>query len=178
MKTLLTGLLLALLTCGCASPDVQHYKAQQPVLDLVRYFTGTTDAWGMFQRRNGEVAKRFHVLITGTSVDGKLTLDEQFRYDDGSSQRRVWHLTQSPDGRWRGRADDVKGEADGELAGNALRWQYTLLLPVEGSIYEMQFDDWMFLMDECTMINRAAMSKFGFELGQVTLTFRRRACSP
>jgi hypothetical protein len=32
----------------------------------------------------------------------------------------------------------------------------------------MQFDDWMFLIDRCTMINRASMRKFGFELGQVT----------
>jgi hypothetical protein len=42
----------------------------------------------------------------------------------------------------------------------------------------MQFDDWMFLIDRCTMMNRASMRKFGVEFGQVTLTFRRRACSP
>lgn len=176
MKTLLCGLLLALLA-ACTGPDVQQYKAQQPTLDLAAYFNGTTDAWGMFQRRGGAVAKRFHVVITGTSGDNTLTLDEQFRYDDGSSQRRVWHLTRAPDGGWRGTADDVKGEAVGELAGNALRWQYTLLLPVDGSTYEMRFDDWMFLMDDCTMINRASMAKFGIELGQVTLMFRRRACA-
>ncbi|MBA5638260.1 DUF3833 domain-containing protein [Duganella sp. LX20W] len=177
MKTLLCSLLLALLA-GCAGPDVQQYKAQQPALDLAVFFNGTTDAWGMFQRRGGAVAKRFHVVITGTSGDGALTLDEQFHYDDGSKQRRVWRLTRAPDGRWYGRAADVKGEALGELAGNALRWQYTLVLPVDGSTYEMAFDDWMFLIDGCTMINRASMSKFGFELGQVTLMFRRRACAP
>jgi len=176
MKKLFPALLLALLA-GCAGPDVQQYKAQQPVLDLAAYFHGTTDAWGMFQRRGGTVEKRFHVVITGTGGDGKLTLDEQFQYDDGSTQRRVWHLTRDADGRWRGRADDVKGEALGELAGNALRWQYTLLLPVGGSTYEMAFDDWMFLIDDCTMINRASMAKFGVELGQVTLMFRRRACA-
>lgn len=177
MKNLLCGLLLAALA-GCAGPDVQQYKAQQPALDLAAYFDGTTDAWGMFQRRGGAVTKRFHVVITGTRGDGTLTLDEQFRYDDGTSQRRVWHLTRAADGRWQGSAADVKGEALGELAGNALRWQYTLLLPVDGRTYEMAFDDWMFLIDGCTMINRASMSKFGIELGQVTLMFRRRACGP
>ncbi|WP_332852129.1 DUF3833 domain-containing protein [Duganella sp. S19_KUP01_CR8] len=177
MKTLFTGLLLALLA-GCAGPDVQQYKALQPALDLPAYFNGTTDAWGMFQRRSGDVVKRFHVVITGTSVDGTLTLDEQFRYDDGSSQRRVWRLTRAADGVWHGRADDVEGEALGELAGNALHWQYTLRLPVDGRSYDMRFDDWMFLIDDCTMINRASMGKFGVELGQVTLMFRRRACAP
>lgn len=177
MRHLLCGLLLTLLA-GCAGPDVQQYKALQPRLDLATYFNGTTDAWGMFQRRGGALEKRFHVVITGTSGDGTLTLDEQFRYDDGSSQRRVWHLTRAADGRWHGRADDVQGEALGELAGNALRWQYTLLLPVDGTTYAMAFDDWMFLIDDCTMLNRASMSKFGIELGQVTLMFRRRACAP
>ncbi|MBY0238093.1 MAG: DUF3833 domain-containing protein [Burkholderiaceae bacterium] len=177
MKKLFGGLLLAILA-GCAGPDVQHYRAQQPVLDLAVYFNGTVDAWGMFQSRGGVVEKRFHVTITGTVGDGTLTLDEQFLYDDGSRQRRVWHLTRAADGRWQGRADDVKGTAQGELAGNALRWQYTLLLPVSGRTYEMAFDDWMFLIDDCTMINRASMAKFGIELGQVTLMFRRRACAP
>jgi hypothetical protein len=125
MKVLMTCLMAALLA-ACAAPGVQQYKAQRPALDLAAYFNGTTDAWGMFQRRGGEVAKRFHVVITGASGDGTLTLDEQFSYDDGTSQRRVWHLTRAADGRWLGRADDVKGEAVGELAGNAFRWQYTL----------------------------------------------------
>ncbi|MGV7206729.1 DUF3833 domain-containing protein [Oxalobacteraceae bacterium A2-2] len=177
MKKTLTALAFTLLA-GCAGPDVQQYRAVQPALDLQAYFAGTTDAWGMFQKRDGSVAKRFHVVITGASADGKLTLDERFRYDDGSTQQRVWRLTRDPDGRWRGRADDVKGEATGEIAGNALRWQYTLLLPVDGATYEMQFDDWMFLIDQCTMINRASMRKFGIEFGQVTLMFRRRACAP
>jgi hypothetical protein len=177
MKKLIASLLPALLF-GCAGPDVQQYKAQQPTLDLLKFFSGTTEAWGMFQRRGGEVRKRFHVTIIGSGDEHGLTLDEQFRYDDGSSQRRIWHLTRAADGRWLGRAADVQGQAVGELAGNALRWQYTLMVPVDDSTYAMRFDDWMFLIDDCTMINRASMSKFGLELGQVTLMFRRRACAP
>lgn len=166
---------LALLT-ACASPNVQQYQTKEPKLDLPSYFLGTTHAWGMFQNRSGEVVKRFKVEITGTGDTQQLTLDERFRYDDGSTQRRVWHLKRAADGRWLGRADDVEGEAQGEVAGNALHWQYTLLLPVDGSTYAMRFDDWMFLIDECTMINRASMAKFGIELGQVTLTFRKASC--
>lgn len=169
---------LAGLLAGCASPDVRHYQDVSPKLDVVRYFSGTTDAWGMFQKRSGEVVKRFHVTITGTGDDRNFTLDERFRYDDGTTEQRVWRLARSPDGSWTGRAGDVRGEATGEVAGNALRWQYTLMLPVDGTTYAMQMDDWMFLIDDCTMINRASMNKFGVEVGQVTLTFRRRACAP
>lgn len=177
MKYLKT-LMLAVMLAGCAGPDVQHYRSATPTLDPAEYFTGVTDAWGMFQKRDGEVTKRFHVEITGSQQQDTLTLDEHFRYDDGTTQQRVWRLVRDGAGRWRGTAADVKGEAQGETAGNALRWQYTLLLPVDGTTYEMQFDDWMFLIDRCTMMNRASMRKFGVEFGQVTLTFRRRACSP
>jgi hypothetical protein len=154
--------------------DVNHYKNVKPQLDLEKYFVGTTDAWGMFQQRDGAVVKRFHVVIEGKKVNGQLVLDEQFKYDDGTTQQRIWRLSKQTDGSWRGAADDVKGEAVGHIAGNTLHWRYTLMLPVDGTTYEMSMDDWMYLMDEDSMINRASMRKFGIEFGQVTLFFRRR----
>ena len=55
-----------------------------------------------------------------------------------------------------------------------LRWRYVLELPVDGKTYHVDFDDWMFLMDERVMLNRSVMSKFGFRLGEVTLSFYKR----
>ncbi len=37
----------------------------------------------------------------------------------------------------------------------------------------MSFDDWMFLQPDGILINRAKVRKWGFELGSVTLFFRR-----
>jgi hypothetical protein len=101
-------------------------------------------------------------------------LDEYFSYSDGTTSRRVWTITKVDAGTYKGTADDVVGEALGEAAGNALRWQYTLKLPVDGKIYEVRFDDWMYLQDEEVMLNYSAMSKFGVRLGEVILSFRRR----
>jgi Protein of unknown function (DUF3833) len=69
----------------------------------------------------------------------------------------------------------VVGEARGAVAGNAFQWQYTLKLPVDGRVWEVDFDDWMFLIDERIMLNRAVMSKFGIRLGEVQLAFTRGA---
>jgi hypothetical protein len=66
------------------------------------------------------------------------------------------------------------GEAQGQAAGNALNWAYTLRLPVDGKVYEVQFDDWMYLVDERVMLNKARMSKFGIFLGEVTLSFTKK----
>jgi glycine/D-amino acid oxidase-like deaminating enzyme len=121
-----------------------------------------------------KVLRRFTVALAGTWQGAQGTLDERFSYSDGKTERRVWRLTDLGGGRWSGRADDVVGEAVGQAAGNALNWRYTMRLPVDGKVYEVDFDDWMFLVDERVMINKARMSKFGFTLGEVTLAFVRR----
>lgn len=179
VKGALPALLLSLtLLSGCAGPQVADHAAEQPVLDLRQYFNGTLDAYGLFTDRSGKVVKRFTVVMTcsWSGPPGQETgvLDEAFRYSDGSTERRVWTLKRQPDGRFTGTAADVAGQASGEVQGNALRWGYTLRLPVDGRIIEVQFDDWMYLMSDKVMLNKAEMRKFGIKLGEVTLSFVKR----
>ena len=169
-----TALLVSLGLTACASPGVEHYRAEHPKLDLQQYLNGTLDAWGIFQGRSGDVKKRFQVRIEAKWDGDTGVLDEQFSWSDGTRTQRIWTLKRQPDGTYRGTADDVQGEAVGELAGNALRWRYVLAVPVDGTTYAVDFDDWMFLMDDKVMLNRSSMSKWGFKLGEVTLTFVKR----
>ncbi len=168
---LLAMLPLLMLLGACAGPKVQDYARETPVLDLREYFNGNLVAHGLFTDRSGAVKRRFVVQLKGTWQGDQGVLEEDFIYSDGEKDRRVWRLQRTADGRYIGRADDVVGEAQGESAGNALRWRYTLRLKVDGSTWDVQFDDWMFLMDRQVMLNRAAMSKFGIHLGDVTLSF-------
>ncbi|MEY4651492.1 MAG: hypothetical protein RI884_73 [Pseudomonadota bacterium] len=164
---------LALMT-GCASPDIADYQGEKPALDLRTYFNGTVDAWGVFTDRSGKVVKRFTVVMQCTWQGDEGVLDEAFTYSDGTTQRRVWRVRRGPEGRYTGTADDVVGQAEGQARGNALRWRYTLALPVDGRVWHVDFDDWMYLMSEKVLLNRATMSKFGITLGEVTLSFTKR----
>ena len=170
----LAAVTAAALVMGCASPTPADYASEKPVLDLKSYFNGEFVAHGLFTDRSGKVARRFVVQMTGSWTGKQGTLDERFIYSDGKTERRVWRLTDEGNGRWTGRADDVVGVAEGRSAGNALNWRYTLALPVDGSVYEVQFDDWMYLMDERVMLNKAVMSKFGVRIGEVTLSFVKK----
>ncbi|RMU63442.1 hypothetical protein ALP29_200164 [Pseudomonas syringae pv. avii] len=76
-------------------------------------------------------------------------------------------------GRWKGTAGDVVGEAYGEVAGNSFHWNYVLRLPVDGTVYDVSLDDWMYMIDEQTLANRSSMTKLGVEIGQITLFFRK-----
>jgi len=174
MRRLFLAAAAALLLSACASRSVEDYADQQPALDLKTYFNGELVAHGLFTDRGGSVQRRFVVQMTGTWQGNQGTLDERFTYSDGSTERRVWRLTDEGNGRWTGRADDVVGQAEGRAAGNALNWRYTLKLPVDGKVYEVQFDDWMYLMDPRVMLNKAVMSKFGIRLGEVTLAFHKK----
>lgn len=159
-----------LTACGGA-PKVSDYAQEVPVLDLRQYLNGEVRAHGIFTDRAGKVVKRFTVQMVGRWDGDTGVLDEAFTYSDGSTGRRVWYLTQHSDGRVTGRADDVVGTATGQLAGNTLHWTYTLQLPVDGQVYEVQMDDWMHLVDRQVMLNRTRMSKWGIHLGDVTLSF-------
>ncbi len=163
---------------GCASPQPADYASEKPALDLRRYFNGTLDAYGVFTDRSGKVVKRFTVVMVcrwqGAPGAEEGVLDEDFTYSDGTKQRRIWRIKRTGEGSYIGRADDVVGDAIGTERGNALRWNYTLSLPVDGRLVEVQFDDWMYLMSDKVMLNKATMSKYGVKLGEVTLSFTRR----
>ena len=171
--TTLTGALT-----GCASQQITDYAREKPVLDLRQYFNGTLDAYGVFTDRSGIVIKRFTVVMNCSWQGNEGVLDEDFTYSDGTKQKRIWRLTRSVDaqgqGQYTGRADDVVGIATGQERGNAFHWTYTMALPVDGKIFNVDFDDWMYLMTDKVMLNKATMSKFGFRLGEVTLSFFKR----
>lgn len=168
------GALAALSLAGCAGPGIHDYAAEKPPLDLRTYFNGRVDGWGIFTDRSGKVVKRFIVRMDCTWQGNDGVLDEDFTYSDGTKQRRIWRLRRGADGAYTGQADDVVGIATGQARGNALRWNYTLALPVEGRTWNVQMDDWMYLMDDTVMLNKTTMTKFGVRLGEVTLSFTKR----
>ena len=172
LRALVIVMATAVLT-ACAGPDPTQYADQKPALDLKQYFNGTIMGHGMVQGRNGQVDRRFVVRIEASWNGNEGVLDEYFDWSDGEKQRRVWKLTQVAPGRYIGRADDVVGEAIGEIYGNTLRWRYTLEVPFRNSTINLDFDDWMLLIDDKVMLNRAVFSKWGVRMGEVTLSFSK-----
>jgi hypothetical protein len=179
LKIVALVVFLAMLA-SCASPDVKTYAKQEPALKLEHYFNGKLIGHGLVMNRSGEVTRRFVVNITG--VSGKnaageetLTLNEQFDWSDGVHDSRVWTLRRAAADAWLGTASDVVGTATGKVSGNALNWQYVLALPLNGSTYHLDFDDWMFLMDEKVMLNKTVFSKFGIRLGETLISFQKQS---
>ena len=75
--------------------------------------------------------------------------------------------------KFQGTAGDVEGIASGETAGNAFYFVYDLNLRVDDTTYVVNFEDWMFLMDKSILLSRSYMSKWGFDVGEVTLVMTK-----
>jgi hypothetical protein len=171
--------LLAALT-GCAGTRLEQFQGKAPAFVLEDYFAGASEATGVFEDRFAKIRRQFVVQVDG-KVDGKtLILDEHFIYDDGEKQQRIWTLTRTAPGVYEGRASDVRGVAVGRQNGNAFNFQYDIDLKVgtrnDGSAktWKVHFNDWMFLQPNGVLINRAYVSRFGVNIGSLTIAFRRK----
>ena len=169
--------LTAIILVGCSSMKPEDFAGREPKLVLEEYFLGETKAWGIFEDRFGTLRRSFTVDIVGSWDEEQqlLTLEEDFIYDDGETDRRVWRVTKKDEHNYNGRADDVIGVAEGKIYGPALNWKYDIDLKMKDSTLRVTFNDWMFLQDGETMINRAKVTKWGFLLGEVTIFFRKQA---
>ena len=156
------------------SQSVDAYAAGTPVLDLRDYLNGPLTAAGVFFGLSGRVERRFTVDMIGRWSADRGTLDERFRYDNGETGDRRWNLTFAEDGTFTATADDVEGVAAGAQSGNAAAMRYRLRLPKAGREIVVGMEDWFYLMDDGTLINRARMSKFGLKVGELMVSFRRR----
>lgn len=168
--------LAAIIVTGCQSVDIQDYKETTPNLTIENYFDGETKAWGVFQDRFGKVRRRFSVDITGEwdKNTNTLTLVEDFDYDDGETERRIWEINKTGDNTYTGTADGVIGTATGQSSGNAFNFKYAFALPVNGKTWNVTFDDWMYLQDDNILFNRATIRRWGITLGDVYIFFDKR----
>lgn len=162
-------------TTGCVSSStLEQFETSPRQLVLEEYFEGETTAYGLFEDRFGKVRRQFKVDITGEVEGNRLTLTENFVYDDGERDTRVWEIDILGNGQYRGTAGDVPVPAVGQVSGNAFNWKYRVDLKVGDSVWNVGFNDWMFLMQDGVLINRAYVTRYGIQIGQVTIAFNKK----
>ena len=167
-------IVLFLIISSCTEHNINYYNNETPNINLNEFFNGKLLAHGIVQDRSGKVINRFKVDIIASWKDNIATLDENFIYSDGSKSSRIWKLKKIGLNQFEGTAGDVEGIAEGETAGNAFYFVYDLNLPVDDTNYVINFEDWMFLMDENILLSRSYMSKWGFDVGEVTLVMTKK----
>ncbi len=169
-----TLLLMSLgLIFGCSSINPEIYSKNSPKLDIREYLKGKLKAHGILQDRNGKVIKSFTVTMTGTWNQNKGKLVEDFIFSDGKKDHREWNIEMTDDNHFTAKAHDTVGYAKGLQYGNAVKMDYVLKIDVDGKKYDINLIDWIYLVDEKTAINVSKMTKFGFKVGTLTISFKK-----
>ncbi|MCS4306030.1 hypothetical protein M2404_000343 [Rheinheimera pacifica] len=163
----------ALILVGC-SQSVSEYSNEVPVLKLDQFFQGESLAWGVLHNWQGKQSVRFTAELCGSWQGNSGNLYELFYFSDGRTEQRHWQLQQNADGSVSGTAGDVIGSAAGQLAGNALYWEYTLRVPYDGDTLDVKVKDWLYLVDGQNLINRSTLHKFGVTVGELTLAIQQQ----
>lgn len=172
--TRLFALVLTLALLGaCSSVTVQEYAERTPVFDVETFFDGALTAHGVVKDRGGKVIRSFSASIDASWQDGVGTLDEDFIFDDGEQQKRIWTLRRQPDGTYIGTAGDVTGEGILTQAGNSVFLDYVLQVPYRGSTIDVRVDDRMYLLTPNLLINESKLRKFGVRVGELLLVIQK-----
>ncbi len=160
---------------ACTSPKLDSYTETEPKMDVKDYFNGPIKAWGIVQDWRGKVVSRFDVTMVGSWEGDVGTLKEEFvYYDEDKTQQRTWTITKNNDGTYQGTAGDILDTAIGKTNGSAMNWAYRMDLPVDGSVYRITFDDWMWQMNDGVLINRSYLKKFGLTVAELTLFMKKQ----
>lgn len=168
-------LFLSFLASACAADPLERFKGEPQTFVLEEYFEGRSTAWGIFEDRFGTLRRQFRVELLGEWDGETLTLTEDFFYDDGQTDQRVWRFTKVDDVRYTATASDVSDPVEVTLAGSAAAMAYVVPLKVGGDAINVHFSDLLIRHSEDVLFNRAIVSKFGVEIGRVSITFERQA---
>jgi len=173
MKHIVLLFSLALLAACSATPKFDQPSMGGPKLDLEEYFDGNLKAYGQFQDITGRVRDRFTVDIEGRFDGRVLTLVEDFDYSDGRKDQRIWKLTKTGPDTWDGWAEGVQTVAKGIEQDDRFNFTYVIEVPSVDGPLRLEFDDWLWRIDEDRVLNKAYLKRYGLPIGEVIIWFER-----
>lgn len=157
---------------GFLAQRPEDFAGKSPAFDIRERLNGPLRCEGVIYGPMGRVASRFvaemHAEWHGDT--GRMT--EDFRYDDGSEQHRCWDLTVSPDGTIRATAPDIEGTGMGRQAGAGVLLKYRFRLPEASGGHVLDATDWMYLIENGTIMNHSQFRKLGFKVAELVATMR------
>jgi hypothetical protein len=169
-------LFLCVFLSGCASLTPQDFSAAVPRFEPDKFFEGPVQSWGVIETRSGSPKSRVRANLNGRREADHVIITQDFTFEDGHKQQRVWTIRRIDEHRYEAAADDVIGPAVGYAFGNAFHWEYTLQTNPKNAFTRVRMEHWMYLLgDGETMLNRVVIRKFGVTLAQTTEYFHRGA---
>ncbi|MFN3937958.1 MAG: DUF3833 domain-containing protein [Gemmobacter sp.] len=159
---------------GFRSQTPAQFRGKGPDFDLRRHLSGPILCEGVIYGPSGRVTSRFVADMEARWEGNTGIMTERFRYDSGAVQDRRWTLTLGNDGTIRAEAPDVVGPGLGRQEGAGVRLDYRIRLPQDAGGHVLTVTDWMYLMENGTIMNHSQFRKFGIKVAELVATMRRK----
>lgn len=166
------GQLIARRFLGFQAQSPEDYAGQGPEFDIRQRLNGPIASEGVIYGPTGRVAARFVAEMHATWDGDTGTMTEKFHYDSGTVQDRSWVLKVGTHGRITATAPDLVGDGRGVQKGAGVMLRYTIRMPEASGGHALQVTDWMYLMENGTIINRSEFRKFGVRVAELVATMR------
>lgn len=151
-------------------PD--DYADHGPQFDLRDRLNGPIECEGVIYGPLGRVTSRFVADFDVTWNGNVGVMKEVFRYDSGAVQNREWTLTLGNDGSIKAQAPDVIGTGTGCQKGSSVQLNYKIKLSDDAGGHVLDTVDWMYLVENGTIMNRSQFRKFGIKVAELVATMR------
>lgn len=158
---------------GCATIPPGPNVPTQPVT-LDQAFVGQQTGAGLFWVPLTGDERRFTARLNGrlSQRGQRLTVVEDFTYDDGEQNRLTWVFDRDGPGRWVGRRDDTVGQAIAIEADGQVRLTYTADFAANGAVTRLGFADVIYRRADGLLVNEAVVTRLGFPIGTVRFEIR------
>lgn len=162
-RSLLLG---SLALAACARVPTSPEGPRDPIT-LDQAFSGKSIGAGVFRVDLTGAERRFKANLDGRLDGDRLTVVEDFFYDDGEQNRLTWVFDRAGPGRWTGRREDTVGMADVVEAENEIRLSYLADFRSGDDVTRLGFEDVIYFDPDGRVINDAIVTRFGIPIGRV-----------
>ncbi len=168
----LLGLAALAPLAACATAPAAPSAPTLPVT-LAEAFVGRTIGAGVFSAPIAGIERRFTARLNGRLDGNRLTVVEDFRYDDGQEDRLTWVFDRRGEGLWDGRREDTVGTARVVEDGRLIRLDYVADFRSTGGVTRLGFSDIIYRPSPDLVVNDAVVTRFGLPIGTVRFELRR-----
>ena len=151
---------------GCARVPPSPEGPRAPIT-LDAAFAGRAVGAGVFRVTLTGAERRFTARLDGRLEGDRLTVVEDFLYDDGEENRLTWVFDRAGPGRWTGRREDTVGPAEVIEAGTEVRLSYLADFRSGDGVTRLGFEDVIYFGPDGRIINDAIVTRWGLPVGRV-----------
>ena len=161
-----TVLLGAMALTACARTPAAPTGPLAPIT-LDKAFSGQAIGAGVFRVDLTGSERRFEARLNSRLEGDRLTVVEDFVYDDGEENRLTWVFDRTGPDTWTGRREDTVGQAQVIETGSDIRLSYTADFRAGEDVTRLGFEDVIYFAPDGRVINDAIVTRFGLPVGRV-----------